>query len=417
MFEDALGAPVPDDATFVALGGDSLTYVRTSVALERLVGTLPEDWPRMTVAALESLRRPPRRLPRVETDIVLRAVAIVTVVASHVGIGGVLGGAHLLLAIAGWNFARFLLPGTGTRIARSAALVAAPAFAWLVFRWFAADDVTVVHLVFADNFVYTGAIGYWFVEVLLHALLVLALLFAIPAVRRWERAHGFAFALAALAAAYALRLAFVDDQVFFDRNLTTVGAVWFFPLGWLAYRARTPAQKRLVLGIALVLITGNFGDLPRGGVHRGRARAAARGAPPAGAPAAGRGVQPRRVLVALHLPDALRGVPVVGAAPAGGRRRRGVRAGRGAVLAGGTAGRSDGRARGRGPRWEPTGRREDSPRCRCTVSTSPARRSGSASRSSCTRAAAGPRARPCAASRSSCSPPGARSRARSARPR
>ena len=264
VFQRVLGREsIPEDATFVGLGGDSLCYVQMSVALERLVGALPERWPRMTVAELEALRRPPRRLPRVETDIVLRAVAIVTVVASHVGISGVLGGAHLLLAVAGWNFARFLLPGTGARIARSAALVAVPALAWLVFRWFAADDVTVIHLLFVDNFVYTGAIGYWFVEVLLHALLALAVVFSIPAVRRWERAHGFAFALAALGVAYMLRLAFLDGQAFFDNNLTTVGAVWFFPLGWLAFRARTPAQKGFVLGVALVLVTGNFGDLPR----------------------------------------------------------------------------------------------------------------------------------------------------------
>nr|BFE50076.1 hypothetical protein GCM10017745_35030 [Saccharothrix mutabilis subsp. capreolus] len=174
LFASALGEEVRDDSTFVSLGGDSLTYVRVSVELERLLGRLPADWQTLPVSVLERRRVAPRRVPRVETDIVLRALAIVLVVGSHVKVFDVTGGAHLLLVIAGWNFARFLLPAAPRRILRGAALVAVPTSLWLTYRVFTTDDVTWVNVVLVNNFVRTGAVGYWFVEVLVHVLVLLA---------------------------------------------------------------------------------------------------------------------------------------------------------------------------------------------------------------------------------------------------
>ena len=268
LFTSVLGeGPVRDDATFVALGGDSLTYVRMSVELERLLGRLPEDWPNRTVAELEGGRvARGSRLPRVETDIVLRALAIVLVIGSHIKVFDVTGGAHLLLVLAGWNFARFLLPASPVRVLRSAALIAVPTSLWLVYRVFTTDDVTLVNVLLVNNFVRTGAVGYWFVEVLVHALLVLAALFAVPRVRRWERAHGFVFAGVALALMSLPRLFFEAGASFDERNMTTFGAVWFFALGWLAFRADTVLLKCAVLVVAMVLVPGSFDDPAREGV-------------------------------------------------------------------------------------------------------------------------------------------------------
>ncbi|WP_309115735.1 non-ribosomal peptide synthetase [Saccharothrix sp.] len=266
LFASALGEDVRDDSTFVSLGGDSLTYVRVSVELERLLGRLPSDWQTRTVASLERSRVAPRRVPRVETDIVLRALAIVLVVGSHVKVFDVTGGAHLLLALAGWNFARFLLPAAPRRILRSAALVAVPTSLWLVYRVFTTDDVTWVNVLLVNNFVRTGAVGYWFVEVLVHVLLVLALVFAVPRVREWERTRGFVFAFVALAVLSLPRLVFDADASFADRNMTTFGAVWFFALGWLAFRADTVLRRCVVLVVAMVLVPGSFDDPAREGV-------------------------------------------------------------------------------------------------------------------------------------------------------
>ncbi|MBB5802705.1 acyl-CoA synthetase (AMP-forming)/AMP-acid ligase II [Saccharothrix ecbatanensis] len=264
VFASALGvSDVPDDATFVDLGGDSLSYVRTSVALERVLGPLPEDWPTTPVAELEGRRAPvSSRMPSVEMNIVLRALAIVLVVGSHIEFFDITGGAHLLLVIAGWNFARFVLPMPG-RMLRSAALIAAPAVLWLAYRAAVTDDVTVVNVVLVNNFVGTGAVGYWFVEVVVHALVVFALLFAVPFMRRVERAHGFLTALAFLGVSLLLRIGFDASSSFAERNMTTLGAVWFFVLGWLVQRAGTRWQKALVLVLAFLLIPDTFDDPAR----------------------------------------------------------------------------------------------------------------------------------------------------------
>ncbi|ONI84694.1 AMP-dependent synthetase [Saccharothrix sp. ALI-22-I] len=263
VFASALGvSDVPDDATFVDLGGDSLSYVQTSVALERVLGPLPENWPTTPVAELERRRAPVSRTPSVETNIVLRALAIVLVVGSHIEFFDITGGAHLLLVIAGWNFARFVLPAPA-RMVRSAALIAAPAVLWLAYRVAVTDDVTVVNVLLVNNFVGTGAIGYWFVEVVVHALVAFAILFAVPAVRRVERAHGFVTALVFLGAALLLRVGFDASSSFAERNMTTLGALWFFVLGWLVQRAETRWQKVVVLVLALALVPGTFDDRAR----------------------------------------------------------------------------------------------------------------------------------------------------------
>ena len=52
---------------------------------------------------------------RVETNVVLRALAIVLITGSHIHLFSVLGGAHVLLGIAGYNFARRLKTLSGLR--------------------------------------------------------------------------------------------------------------------------------------------------------------------------------------------------------------------------------------------------------------------------------------------------------------
>ena len=70
-------------------------------------------------------------MPRLETPAVLRAIAIVLMVATHADLFVVTGGAHLLLAVAGYNLARFQLadvPGrrASAGLLRSAAQVVDP---------------------------------------------------------------------------------------------------------------------------------------------------------------------------------------------------------------------------------------------------------------------------------------------------
>jgi hypothetical protein len=247
---------IPDSATFVSLGGDSLSYVQMSIELEMVLGRVPHGWHTMPVRHLERLR--PRRsaLRLVETDIVLRAIAITLVVVTHVGLIGILGGAHLLLVIAGWSFARFALAQSrpAPRILVQVGRIAVPAVVWLTFRLFVSDNVTFANVLLVNNYVSGGAWGYWFVEVLVQTLLVMAVVFAIPGVARFERRHGFGVALTALLLALVLFAGIESTGVFPEWGLSTHGVLWFFMLGWLVQRATTGVRKCVVLVAAFLLI-------------------------------------------------------------------------------------------------------------------------------------------------------------------
>lgn len=247
---------IPDHASFVSLGGDSLSHVRMSIELERVLGRVPVGWHTMPVAQLERLR--PRRSAgaMVETDIVLRAIAITLIVGTHVGLFTIMGGAHLLLVIAGWSFARFGLSHArpSGAILRSTTRIAIPSMAWLTYRMFVSDNVTPANVFLVNNYLDTGTWAYWFIEVLVQILLFLAIVFAIPGVANFERRHRFGFAFTGLCAAVAVLVLLESTGVTPEWGLSTHGVLWFFMLGWMAQRATTGTRKCVVLGVCLLLV-------------------------------------------------------------------------------------------------------------------------------------------------------------------
>jgi len=267
-----------DDDTFISLGGDSLSYVELSVRLEEVLHDLPEDWPARRLADLEQLVPSPARpadpaaadddgpTPRrrrlvaaVETSVVLRAAAIVLIVSTHIALVDLKGGAHLLLAVAGWNFARFQLPVVGRRLATSVARVAVPTIAWTALLLLATDayDLTnlfLVHTQLGEATSWDQRWRFWFIETLVQALLVIGAVLSVPAVRRLERRRPFEVSLVALAAALVLReVARHDGTVRRPQEV-----LWFFVLGWVVQRARTTPHKLLVTALTAGTVHGFF---------------------------------------------------------------------------------------------------------------------------------------------------------------
>jgi hypothetical protein len=77
---------VTPDASFASLGGDSLSYVNAYLSIEEVLGQVPDRWTTMTLAELGATAQPAqKRSPfvTVESAILMRAVAISAVVASH----------------------------------------------------------------------------------------------------------------------------------------------------------------------------------------------------------------------------------------------------------------------------------------------------------------------------------------------
>ena len=285
VFATVLGRPAvePDD-TFVGLGGDSLSYVEASVRLEAVLGELPPDWHTRTVASLEhdataaaaavdgasEGRR--RRLRTVETNVLLRAVAIVLVVGSHSNLFTLLGGAHVLVGVAGYNLARFQLVDVPRldrlrRLARSTTRIVVPSVLWLVFAAATSEKYGPLNVLLLNGVLgsreWTESWHYWFVEALVWTLVGLGALLAVPAVDRLERRHPFwlpyGLALAALLTRYDVVRLFGGDVIHRAHVL-----LWLFALGWAAARAPSWRHRLLVSLTVLATVPGFFeGQLAR----------------------------------------------------------------------------------------------------------------------------------------------------------
>ncbi|QIK75559.1 AMP-binding protein [Nocardioides piscis] len=255
--------------TFVGLGGDSLSYVELATRLGRRLGDVPADWHTRPIGDLAAATPAPRRGVPLDTTVVLRAAAIVAIVASHAGLVTVLGGAHLLLAVAGHNFARFQL-SRSTRPDRlrhglaSLTQVALPAAVWIGVVGLVAGTYDPATALFLNGLVgsdaWTDQSQFWFLEALVWTTAVALLFLAVPALDRLERRAPYALAIGLVLAALAVRFAWVGLEAGpMQRYRVGVVALWFV-LGWATARAASPARRWTVVLLAAVGTVGFFGD-------------------------------------------------------------------------------------------------------------------------------------------------------------
>jgi acyl-coenzyme A synthetase/AMP-(fatty) acid ligase len=259
--------------TFVSLGGDSLSYVATSVRLEQLLGHLPPDWHVTQVRDLEQRtgKEPAGKMRRffapLETSIVLRSVAIVLIVSTHVGLMKWPGMAHVLMAVAGYNFARFQL--SGERLPRcrrqltSLARVAVPSMAFIGAAYLITDRYTLANVLLLNSVIGPEAVTtqwhFWFIEVLVYILLGMTALLAIPWADRAERRFPLLFPLAVTGLALLPRYDIVDPGIPHPSP-----TLWLFALGWAIARTRTWVQRCAVSVLAILTVPGYFfGDTHR----------------------------------------------------------------------------------------------------------------------------------------------------------
>ncbi|MGV0834866.1 AMP-binding protein [Mycolicibacterium thermoresistibile] len=264
---------IDPDASFIDLGGTSLTYVTMSVRLQRALGRLPVDWQRIPVRELERSTGTGRHRwwsATMETSVALRAAAIVLIVGSHAGLFELWGGAHILLGVVGYNFARFCLTPVSRadrirQLRSTIGWIAVPAMCWIAVALVITDDYHLSNLLLVQKFVgpHDSTAGrLWFIEVLVWILIAMAVLCWIPLSDRLERRHSFEFALAFLAVGMLLRYNVFGLQMGPDA-WSTVLAFWFFAAGWAAAKAGTVGQRLLVTAVLAVGMIGYFDDPQR----------------------------------------------------------------------------------------------------------------------------------------------------------
>ncbi|WP_373291920.1 AMP-binding protein [Nocardia pneumoniae] len=261
-------ARIRPDRTFVDLGGNSLTYVTTAARLERMLGHLPADWPNTSVAELERIPERRRRFGRaLDTGTLLRAVGIVLIVGSHAGAFVLWGAAHVLLGVAGFNFARFAVtaapPAERLRhTLRTVTSIAVPTAAWVALTLVCSDyygwqNVLLLNKVLGPRDSPTAG-HLWFLEVLVYFMLAAALLIRIPWVDRLQRADPFWFAMTLVAVSLVFRYQAFGLYPAKDVPFSPL-AVWLFALGWAAAKASSAWQRVAVSAVVLVTVPGYFG--------------------------------------------------------------------------------------------------------------------------------------------------------------
>ena len=202
---------------------------------------------------------------------ILRALAILLIVATHANLLTVVGGAHALLAVAGYNAARFL-PRHGRaarRLARTAWRIALPSGLWIgTRRACSRRDYEPATALMANGFVGSNDLDARLAVLVPrgHRLDV-----ARPRGRDRRPRRPTARAPRAVrlgarpgrASRPSLRFALVGVEAGPTERYTGTIVLWCFALGWAAARARTAAQRGLVTVLAVLLTVGFFGDLWR----------------------------------------------------------------------------------------------------------------------------------------------------------
>lgn len=262
--------------SFVGLGGDSLSYVEVCTRLGDRLGTLPPGWPTLSAAELAAAAPTPRSRRRlgvpVDISVVLRAVAITLVVVTHADLFQLQGGAHVLLAVAGYNLARFQLALAGRRervlaVLRTARMVALPAALFvgalaalgIQYRW---PTAALLNGVLGGDR-WDDQWQFWFLETLVWCYLGLAALLAVPRLARAQRAAPFGSALVLLGLTLALRYWWTGIEAESTQRYTLGVVAWCLALGACAATARHGKQRLLVVGLAAAATAGFFGDAQR----------------------------------------------------------------------------------------------------------------------------------------------------------
>lgn len=296
------GHAVDLDRSFVEQGGDSLSHVQASVLLEGIVGPLPRGWHQRPLRELLDAQRPERgqqvhpaaapdgsttstrtgpsgrthRVRRlqerlagltsssawrtVETSVVLRAVAVVIICGSHAELFRALGGAHTLLAVAGFNAARFGLsvPTASGRWRGSARMlvgIAVPTVAVVLAGMLTHSRYGWGNVVMANWLVGDVTYGFhnelWFIDGLAASLVLLTALLSLPPIARAWQQDPWRVATVIVALALVPRFVILELGEGVLRGLMPT-TFWLFAVGASVATATTTRRRVVTLALAVL---------------------------------------------------------------------------------------------------------------------------------------------------------------------
>ncbi len=193
------------------------------------------------------------------------------IVGSHTNLFSLLGGAHVLLAVAGANFARFHLVDADRRdrvrnLTRSIARIAVPTSLWilavcLVSGMYGWRNVLLLNDAIGSPTWREPEWHFWFIEALVYLMVGAGLVTAVGRIAAWERRSPYWFAIALLVATLVPRFWATASGYDGDLIHSSLFVAWLFAGGWAATRAQD-ARHRLLLSALLVAGVVGFCDDP-----------------------------------------------------------------------------------------------------------------------------------------------------------
>ena len=274
-----LGRDVGPSQSIMDVGIDSLNYVQVSLAIEDRLGTLPSDWENLPISKLEEMSKQSRDReflpsPTTDPDVLLRALAITGVVLTHALSEVLVGGAYLLLALAGTMFARF----QHARLVERQVIAALSPLLKIAFAYYlillayqvARGDVHPMHWIMLANFSprlqaeLTLLPYFWFINAFLQIALLQSLLFLIRPYRRFSAGNPWAAAIVTLAASFAVAVSakFVISYLGVGPELeeghfqtrTPIFLFYVFVFGWCLHFADSLRRKAILSVIGVVML-------------------------------------------------------------------------------------------------------------------------------------------------------------------
>ncbi|MBD1912654.1 MULTISPECIES: AMP-binding protein [unclassified Leptolyngbya] len=261
---------IDSESSFVTLGGSSLDYIDMMLELEKSVSNLPQNWYELPLRDLEQLQGNHSLFQKLETQILLRFVAISLIVIGHLtetDPGG--SSAALLLMIAGFNFSRFQLPniittGSIRPILALAATIAVPSIGYLLLTQAVFNSLYFPSLLLFSNLVRANAnngFSLWFIEVYIQILLIAAFVVSLIPKKYISRARQelVAASLVVISILINLLTPMVWDTTHLLNRVPHV-YFWLFAMGIGAQTLESKPFKIILSAMFLTTAYQNIGD-------------------------------------------------------------------------------------------------------------------------------------------------------------
>ncbi len=255
------------EKSFADNGGTSLNHVPATVALLKILEKLPANWhhlPLQELTKLPARKNHYRSLAQIDVSVIIRMIAVLTILINHVLVfskipaPSLLGGAHSLLVIAGYNLAAFnlALPQTSARIKSTLKVflqIAIPTASIALIGIFITGRYGWSNALFMNWFYQaphaSGAL--WFIDAYLLNLIFLTVIFSLPLIYKSYQQHPWVTSLLLTNIAFVGRFIGMEYDPEFYRRLP-FAILWLMLLGMLIYNSITWWQKLIPITIYLI---------------------------------------------------------------------------------------------------------------------------------------------------------------------